>query len=204
MELADLIKHQIFRRQFLSHYPFGDNLGIELAEGFSAYMGKLNDEKGQRHGGIDYAHFINKDITTKFTVYGSHGGQAFQGQNDSWGTYVMVFDVNMNYRSVYAHLDPFTITKQIPLLPGQPGGSQTLVGLAIEPGFRLGEAGVSGDTKNMPQLHFEVIYKDSETKTYYKLDPYGLYATTGRYPQPGNSLNKLPHLWVTDNPKFGK
>lgn len=178
---------------FLRNYPFSDSRA-RLVEGFAAYDGILNDTPGAPHRGIDYVLRL-RGRYLPFDVHAMHAGRARQGCSRTWGKFVIVSakDGDEYYDTLYAHLD--AIPKTIPPLTASAPAS-----ILLPAGAYLGRAGTSGDTKGIPQLHIELhLLNDGQRE---KLDPYGVYdrASSGRYPQPGNTLAGLEHAWTTDVP----
>ncbi len=190
------------RIKILKCYPFGLlNPLVLLIEGFKEYVGILGDKPGEPHGGIDYARKQGEDFIS-FEVFSMHDGYVFRGRSDSWGNFVKICKEIGDYRfeTVYAHLK--NIPKAFPILPK--AGESKNKGMVIPAGRFLGRAGTSGDTKTNIQLHFELQIKNLKTKKRQKVDPYGVYNsyTSGKYPQPGQSLSGLKHFWTTDSPHF--
>ncbi len=184
----------------LACYPFIDRR-VRLVEGFAAYDGVLGDEPGAPHQGIDYALSIDGHLQP-FDVFSMHDGVAFRGRSTTWGEFVSIYSREFDtvqYVTIYAHLDE--IIADIPLLP-KPGAEG--VGEPVQSGDRLGCCGASGQTNGIPQLHVELHRKNLATGERERLDPYGVYDRTssGRYPQPGESLAGLSHFWTSSVPHF--
>lgn len=190
--------------KLLACYPFADPR-IKLVEGFSAYDGAIGDEPGKPHRGIDYVLYLD-GIFRSFDIYAMHDGIAFQGKSDSWGTFVLLHleRDGVRYRTVYGHLD--TVDPDIAPQFIEQNGQRIVntAGTPLQTGHWLGRAGMSGWTNHIIQLHLELHQKDLVTDHTEKLDPYGVYdqASSGKYPQPGDSLRGLTHAWMTDEPPF--
>lgn len=178
---------------FLVCYPFSLP-SIMLAEGFSAYDGVLGDAPNTPHKGIDYVFQDGTGTYFSFAVFAMHDGFASQGTSESWGNFVAIHASpsahGMRFASIYAHLSeiPSTILKDEKAW--------------IRAGSFLGQAGTSGWAHGIPQLHLEIHASQEGTEDFKKIDPYGLYErySSGRYRQPGHSLQGLPHLWTSDMP----
>lgn len=189
--------------KILQCYPF-KNRGIEVIEGYSVYDGNLGDPVGTPHKGIDYVLRRGEEFLP-FEVFSMHEGMAWQGMSDSWGRFVAIYSEPMGiyqYETIYAHLD--TIDDVFPLMkPKQEPGSMGR-GFIIRPNQLIGLAGTTGVTNDHIQLHLELQQKNTQTKTRQKLDPYGIYDrfSTGKYPQPGQSLEQWDHAWTSDTPSF--
>ncbi|MBI3114895.1 MAG: hypothetical protein HYZ09_00155 [Candidatus Kerfeldbacteria bacterium] len=206
IQAAALVPHSHARRfnvqRFLVCYPFRDER-IRLVEGFAAYDGVLGDLRGDPHKGIDYV-LPHGGRFRSFDVCSMHRGAAVQGRSRTWGRYVLVYaKVGGAYvRTVSAHLR--TVAAAIPLTPkNPPAGWIEEHACLIPAGYPLGRAGATGKTHRIIQLHLE-LHRREEDGAWEKLDPYGLNdrASSGRYPQPGEPLTRLPHLWQSDSPPF--
>lgn len=186
---------------FLESYPFPLlDPPVTIAEGFLSYDGKLGDEEDFRHWAIDYVHEDN-GVYKKFPVYAAHGGTAFQGESDSFGLYVLVKNREISgkwYNTLYAHLE--NIPDYIPFK--RKGVDDTGYGFQIPSQTYLGQAGHTGNTKGIAQLHFELHIFDQGTPM--RTDPYGIFEkfSSGLYPQPGDSLGGTNNYWIDDFPKF--
>lgn len=185
--------------KLLECYPFPLlDQPVELIEGFAVYDGNLNDIVGAPHKGIDYVRRENGQLIA-FPVCAMHAGRAVRGWSVSWGKFVRVrkiVDHQLLYDTLYAHLA--TVADDIPDLR-----NPEAAGLPVTAGSQLGMAGTTGDTKGLIQLHIEL---HRLTDRLLKLDPYGLNDrfSSGKYPQPGQSLTGLSHYWVNDDPPFAK
>lgn len=192
-------------KKLLCRYPFSDK-DVRLVEGFSAYDGVLGDEPGTPHRGIDYV-LKNEESFVTFDVHAMHDGMAFQGKSESWGNFVIIHAEptdGFRYSTVYAHLDdiPASIAQQFTEQDGQRVPNER--GTELRAGQVIGRAGTSGWTNGIIQLHLELHVKDEATGKSQKLDPYGINdrASSGKYPQPGESLAGLNHAWIEDVPPF--
>ncbi len=190
--------------KFLERYPFSGSC-IQLVEGFSAYDGVIGDTPGTPHKGIDYVLRIDGSYQS-FDVYSMHAGMAFQGISESWGNFVIIHTIikQVRWSSVYAHLsdvDP-SIAPVFVEKDGQRITNES--GTPVLTGRTLGIAGISGWTNGIIQLHIELHEKEPKTDVTQKRDPYGIddRASSGRYPQPGQSLAGLDHAWTTDAPAY--
>ena len=185
--------------KLLECYPFKlAEPPIELIEGFAAYDGNLNDAIGAPHKGIDYV-CRRAGQLVPFPVYAMHAGRAIQGWSRSWGKFVRVRQIQPGgvcYDTIYAHLDEVE-----PAIPDITNPMTT--GLAVSAGGWLGVAGTTGDTKGLAQLHIE-LHRLAERLL--KLDPYGINDrfSSGKYPQPGQTLGGLAHYWTSDDPPFAR
>ncbi len=178
---------------------------VRLVEGFKAYDGVLGDEPGKPHRGIDYARIDEKGKCLSFEVFNTHDGEVFQGRSKSWGRFVIIYKLVRKYQrfaTVYAHLRD--IDKKIPLLPKRGTRATETFTIGKEVICSLGKAGASGDTKGNIQLHFELQIKNLKTNERQIIDPYGVYDryTSGKYPQPGESLRGHKHYWTSNKPPF--
>jgi murein DD-endopeptidase MepM/ murein hydrolase activator NlpD len=189
--------------KFLQSYPFSDPR-VRIAEGFSAYDGNLGDPAGALHRGIDYVLKENGRYLP-FDVFAMHDGKAYRGISPTWGAFVVIQYIfqqgEVRFDTVYAHLD--AVDKDIPMF--EDNGKENRSGGArkeIRAGDWIGTAGTSGATNGLIQLHVELHRKDLRTGEWEKLDPYGVYdrLSSGRYPQPAESLNGLEHSWIKDDP----
>lgn len=191
-------------RKVLKCYPFARliNPPVKLVEGFKVYDGYLGDERGREHKGIDYVRVDEKGRFLSFEVFSSHNGNVFRGRSDSWGNFVKVCQEikNLRFETIYAHLE--SIPKEFSILPkaGEPKNK----GMIISQSRYLGKVGTSGDTKGNIQLHFELQIKNLKTGKRKRVDPYGIYDryTSGKYPQPGESLKRGKHYWTSNRPLF--
>ena len=190
----------------LGNYPFAlENPPVTIAEGFEAYDGYLLDKPGDLHWAIDYVKNDNGKFLP-FAVYSSHKGVAFQGYGKTWGKFVVVKirDENGNgYNTLYSHLE--NVPMHLPFMNSDIDSSK---GVEIEAMTYIGDAGKTGNTKGLNQLHFE-LHKvnggaNGESKNTVRIDPYGLYLrySSGKYPQPGTALFGLEHYWRGNNPGF--
>ncbi|MFH0873836.1 MAG: hypothetical protein V1846_03280 [Candidatus Komeilibacteria bacterium] len=214
--------------KFLECYPFS-NPRVRLVEGFPVYDGVLGDPPGEIHRGIDYvlpvgkglsfadgvqlapgSHFNTQGLRALgFEVFGMHAGTAYQGTSSSWGRFVAVTSEPRRgqttvYRTIYAHLA--TVNKAIPHLPADEADRWQFKEAKIDCGDYLGRAGNTGRTKRIIQLHIEVFEHKGKGASWQKIDPYGIYtkpASSGAYPQPGESLGHLRHhRWILNDPPF--
>lgn len=191
--------------KILENYPFPSlNPPVILVEGFAAYDGNLKDEVGASHKGIDYVVKVGKKFKS-FPVFSCCDGVAFQGKSKMWGKFVIIqkkFSSKLRYDTIYGHLRD--INKKIPFLPRDP--KRKARGLIIKANIFLGCVGISGNTKRITQLHFEMHEKDLKKGKRKKIDPYGVYDrySSGKYPQPGKSLRKLKHCFKANFPPFAK
>jgi len=187
----------------LNNYPFPLlDPAITIAEGFEAYDGNLMDQKGGAHWGIDYVQKVDNRFLS-FPVYSAHDGVAFQGYGKTWGKFVMIRkrDGLWGYNTLYSHLE--NVPKDIPYMNSD---LETSKGIAIKSGKYIGDAGTSGNTKGINQLHFEFHIVNKKTGQTLRADPYGIYRrlSSGLYPSPGSSLKNIPHLWNGELPKFAE
>ena len=190
--------------KFLENYPFSDSR-VKLVEGFSAYDGVIGDTPGELHKGIDYVLVVN-DVYLPFAVTSMHDGMAFHGTSETWGEFVIIYKTisNKRYSTIYAHLD--AVSSKIPRQFLEENGKRFLNenGLTMRAGEFIGTAGTTGLTNGIAQLHLELHEKDLKTGLNRKLDPYSVddRASSGRYPQPGQSLSGLNHFWNNDQPNL--
>lgn len=182
-------------RQILECYPFSD-ASVRIAEGFITNSAATDGQPGLANKGIDYI-LKSGPRFHSFPVYNMMEGEVHFGINDNWGKFVAVRRASGGYRYdvIYAHLK--TINPKLQQTAYRAG-----VQAAVPAGFLLGESGATGDTKGFNRLHIELHRKNLETGIREKLDPYGVYDTisSGKYPQPGQSLAGLEHFWTEDNP----
>lgn len=184
--------------RFLKCYPFS-HPHVVLVEGFESYDGTLGDPVGEPHKGVDYVRFW-RGKPCPFDVFTMHAGIAWRGTSDTWGTFVIVHLVSENQKTrwstIYAHLD--YVRKEIPLLSER----ERSLGRSLAAGFLIGRAGTTGTARGIVQLHLELHEKNLESGERFKRDPYGVYdrVSSGRYPQPGKSLQGLPHHFRDDLP----
>lgn len=196
--------------RILTNYPFEKlEPPVVLVEGLGGYDGTIGDEPGGEHKGVDYVRRVDGKYVS-FDVFAAHEGEAFWGISDKgWGYFVNLRKVvgDVRFETIYVHLDPESINSKIPQLPIPPNGVQIQF-THLESGEPIGRAGNTGNTgKNkIIQLHFEMQRKDLRTNERTVIDPYGLYvkASSGKYPQPGESLEGLDHYFVSDEPDFAK
>jgi len=187
--------------KFLKCYPFKDQR-IKLVEGFRAYDGYLGDKKGAVHKGIDYVLELEKGRFITFDVFSAHDGEVFQSWSKrGWGKFVVIYKKIKKRRfiTIYAHLA--IVHPQIPSLNQRIKDKKE--NFVINEGKFLGKAGVTGWAKGRIQLHFELQIENRRGE-WIKIDPYGLddVASSGKYPQPGQSLSGLEHFWTSDRPPF--
>ena len=186
----------------LENYPFAlENPPVSIIEGFEAYDGYLLDKPGDFHWAIDYVKNDNGNFLP-FPVYSAHGGTAFQGYGKTWGKFVVVKirDENGNgYNTLYSHLE--NVPTYLPYMNTDIDNSK---GVEIKAKTYIGDAGKSGNTKGINQLHFELHKVSGEDKRTVRIDPYGLYLrfSSGKYLQPGTTLFGLEHYWMDNNPGF--
>lgn len=202
----------------------------QLAEGW-IYTGVIGDQKGAMHKALDFTCQKSDGSYMPFGVFAAHHGNSWQGQVESWGNFVIVRVIMGNTTgrwvdTLYAHLDPKTIPAGIPRLRPSPDGSGGAEfpeeapagagpgsGMTVQPGDLLGFAGTSGDASGIPQLHFELHLRgpDLASLGLGKRDPIGFYdyaereiggEVTRLYPQPGESLEGLPHWFASNTPPF--
>jgi len=192
--------------KILTNYPFAKlEPPIKLVEGLGGYDGTIGDEPGGEHKGIDYVRKVDGEYVS-FDVYATNDGEAFWGISDKgWGYFVNLRMVvgDTRFETIYVHLEPSSINPKIPQIPTD-GGKIDFV--RLKAGERIGKAGNTGNTGKYKiiQLHFEMQRKDLKTNERTVIDPYGLYAkvSSGKYPQPGESLKGLDHYFVSDEPEF--
>lgn len=190
--------------KILECYPFKlTDPTVELIEGFSEYDGNLKDKPGDLHNGIDYVR-RKGDKFVSFEVYSCHDGETHQGLSKTWGKFVTIkkmISKNLRYYTIYAHLSK--VNPNIPLLPENKDRERPK-GLKVRSGFLLGRSGITGRTNRLIQLHFELHKIKGDKRE--KIDPYGLNLrfSSGKYPQPGQSLSKLSHYWTSNNPLLKK
>lgn len=217
----------------LMNWPFEKmDPPVKLTEGW-IYTGAIQDEKGAMHKALDFTRMVSGSYVS-FPVYSMGIGYAYQGEVESWGKFVLVrvYIGNDNLGNqfhpdrpphwvdvLYAHLDG--IPEKFPRLKSVNGGAQfpeetptgekPPTGALIKEGDFLGNAGISGDTHNIPQLHVELHLRGPEMESLGlgKRDPLGIYDYAERegvrkYPQPGDSLKGYPHWFASDNPEFAK
>lgn len=186
----------------LENYPFAlENPPVTIIEGFEAYDGYLLDKPGDFHWAIDYVKNDNGNFLP-FSVYSAHAGEAFQGYGKMWGKFVVVKVRDAKgggYNTLYSHLE--NVPKFLPYMNYDIDSSK---GVAIDAMTYIGDAGKTGNTKGINQLHFELHKVNAENKTTVRIDPYGLYLrmSSGQYRQPGSSLRGLQHYWNSDNPEY--
>lgn len=190
-----------FYAKYLNYYPFSKNDGIQIAEGYSEYDGNLFDKPGEIHWGIDYVKKVDEDYVS-FMVYASHSGTAVKGYGKTWGNFVVVRFRDGNgagFNTLYSHLKD--IPKNIPFYVSDFNNDK---GVEVGAGDFIGNAGTTGNTKGLNQLHFELQVVSGDS--IYRVDPYGVYdrLSSGKYRQPGQSLIGLRHYWVNNLPDFAK
>lgn len=188
------------REKILKNYPFEKlEPPVLLVEGFSAYNGVLRDEPGKPHNGIDYVRKKGDEFIS-FDIFSCHKGEAFQAISESWGNLVNVRKRvgNIRFETIYIHLDK--INPKIPFLSKDK--KEKIKFAKIRAGEWLGTAGKTGWAQGIIQLHLEMHRKDLKTRERKIIDPYGVYAraSSGRYPQPGESLKGLDQYFTSDNP----
>lgn len=188
--------------KIFKNYPFEKlEPPVELIEGCREYDGTIGDGPGKSHNGIDYVRRKGKKFLS-FDVFSCHEGEAFQAVSESWGKLVNVRQKvgNIRFETIYVHLD--RVSPKIPFLPKDKKVKIKFV--KVRAGEWLGTAGTSGNTGGVIQLHLEMHRKDLKTGKREAIDPYGVYArvSSGRYPQPGESLAGLNHYFTSDNPLF--
>ncbi len=187
----------------LSNYPFPLlDPPVTIAEAFEAYDGYLLDKPGQYHWAIDYVQTDKAGKFLAFPVYSAHEGVAFQGYGPTWGKYVVVRKRDENgkgFNTLYSHLE--NVPKHIPIANSDINNSN---GIQIDSMTYIGDAGKTGNTKGINQLHFELHMVDENEYSTLRIDPYGVYSrlSSGLYPQPGSSLFGLQHYWKSNNPEF--
>jgi murein DD-endopeptidase MepM/ murein hydrolase activator NlpD len=191
--------------KILQNYPFAKlDPPIILVEGCKEYDGVIGDPPGVMHKGIDYVR-KKKDEYLPFEVFAAHDGEAFWSISErGWGIFASVRLVIGDYRleTFYVHLDK--VNEKLVRLPEDK--KVTVKFIPVKAGEWLGTAGVTGNTNNIIQLHFEMHRKNLKTGEREILDPYGVYdrASSGKYPQPGESLKGLSHTFSSENPGFAK
>ncbi len=207
--LGRISEHPKNVEKFLQNYPFPLlSPPVTIAEGFESYDGVLQDRPGALHWAIDYVQKFRGKFRP-FLVFSSHEGEVIQSYEKTFGKYVVIrkrSGLLGDYNTLYAHLD--NIPDSIPFMKN----NNKDIGIRINetPGIFLpantyiGEAGVTGNTKGIPQLHFELHLVNTSTNMSYRVDPYGIYkkASSGQYPKPGNSLKGRLHYWTSDLPTF--
>jgi hypothetical protein len=182
----------------LENYPF-KNIGIEVAEGFVVSKNNPRSALGGLPNGIDYI-LKKQEEYVSFEVFSMYEGHIRFGVSQKWGKFFVISKTlgSFQYDTVYAHLD--FINEDIQKYAIIHGDMDFII-----PGkYFLGMCGKTGDTKKIRQLHIELHEKNVLTGERKKLDPYGIYdrLSSGKYPKPGELLNKLPHAWVEDYPEF--
>lgn len=192
--------------KILQNYPFEKlEPPVELVEGLGGYDGTIGDEQGVEHKGVDYVRKVNGEYVS-FDIFTTNDGEAFWGISEKgWGHFVNLRKVvgNLRFETIYVHLEPGSINPKIPQMPTD--GSE-LKFSHLEAGEIVGKAGNTGNTGKYKiiQLHFEMQIKNLETNERKVVDPYGVYdkVSSGKYPQPGQSLKGLDHYFPSDNPDF--
>lgn len=170
------------------------------------YDGVLGDTPGTPHKGMDYVLREEDGSYRTFDVYTMHDGMAFQGVSESWGGFVALYKTmgEKRYATIYAHLS--MIDESIPpyYLEENDERIENEEGVVLLAGQKIGITGTTGWTNDIVQLHLELHEKDLKTNITKKLDPYGLNdrASSGRYPQPGESLQGLEHGWIQNMPNL--
>ena len=195
----------------LENYPFPLlNPPVTIAEGFDSYDGNLKDKPGSPHLAIDYVQKFGESYQS-FPVFSAHSGSAIQGYGKTWGKFVIIrsgvnnrFNKNgespdFTFNTLYSHL--INVPDYIPFIKSDINEEG---GIDIESATHIGDAGTTGTTNGIPQLHFEMHEVNTKTKETFRIDPYGIYArlSSGKYPKIGDSLKNLPHYWKSDTPDF--
>lgn len=203
-------------RRILQCYPFGEypERPVEIVEGFTVYDGNLGDKIDTPHKGIDYVRRDGLGGFQGFPVYAAHHGRAVCGFEPSFGNFVLIrreISTMLFYETVYAHLEELPKKFEMPRITGvfrtfRWPGFGNFRAKFVEKGAFLGVAGTTGWTNGIPQLHFEMheVGWAREKPARQKIDPYGVNDrfSSGRYPQPGKSLEGIPHCWESDFPPF--
>lgn len=184
--------------KLLENYPF-KNVGVTIAEGFSAYDGNLGGVAAAPHYGIDYALKKGGEFVS-FEVFTMYEGAASFGVSGRLGKYFVITAVleGFKFDAVYAHLD--NITEELQKYAIIKGNRDFI----IPAGYPLGWAGKTGQAHNARHLHIELGRKNINTGERSRLDPYGIYGklSSGKYREPGRSLAGLEHYWINDEPNF--
>lgn len=193
--LKRIIYPEKFPKKVLENYPFSfyEEFPVSIAEGFEVYDGNLKDVPNTPHWGIDYVR-RNENTFLQFPVFSAHSGNAFQGFGKQFGSFVII--KNDEYETLYAHLE--NIPQNIPFLLADTRKNK---GVIIDARAYIGTAGVTRNTKSIPQLHFE-LHKNVKREIV-RVDPYGVYGrlSSGLYPQPGELVNTFSY-WLSDSPSF--
>ncbi|HRY60149.1 MAG TPA: hypothetical protein P5096_02090 [Patescibacteria group bacterium] len=161
---------------------------------------------------------IESGVFIPFGVHTTHDGWAVWGEEESFGNFVMIcsmIEADSFYLTVYAHLQVIAQENGLFFMPKYKPKKRKVFwpeeplddGIPLIAGTYLGDAGTTGWTNNLVQLHFELhefkrVGRKWERK---KIDPYGVYddIDSGKYPQPGQSLSFCPnHFWASDTPSF--
>ncbi len=159
------------------------------------------DTPEDRHWGIDYVRKEDESFLT-FPIFSTHEGIAFKGDSKSWGKFVVIRKItkdNKGYNTLYSHLD--NVPDYIPYMNK---GISDSDGIFIENNIYLGEASTTGNTKGIPQLHFEFHIIDTKNNNTLRADPYGVYKrlSSNLYPQLGLTLENVNHYWMKNQPDF--
>lgn len=201
----------------LGAYPFED-LGVRLVEGW-IYDGTIGDTPGKLHRAVDYVRRTKEGEFLPFAIYSMMEGEAYQNENitpdgGGWGKYVKVIRMVGPGKAMiltFAHLDK--VNDSIPLAVA--GAIEPGPVFPVQEGDFLGIAGTTGDTRGSAgnlegqiQLHLILWRVEKKGNDWVPLavDPYGIESrlSSGKYPQPGQSLAGLNHYFLTDNPSFAK
>ncbi len=186
--------------RLLECYPF-KQIGVTIAEGFSAYDGTLRDVPGKFHGGIDYV-LKKSDEFASFEVFSMYEGDVRFGVSNQWGKFFIISKQigECRYDTIYAHLDHINEDLQkYAIIQGDKD-------FVVPEKYFLGLSGTTGNTKSIRQLHIELHEKNLRTGKRTQIDPYGIYdrASSLKYPDPGKPLSPHAHVWREDLPEFIK
>lgn len=184
--------------RFLACYPFSDPR-VQLLESPYAFFPV---PPSFPYRGTDYVRHQG-EVYVSFGVYAAAPGTASTSYNSLWGNFITVQHEALGHRfdTVYAHLE--RIVGDLPFVPED---FRARHGRPVRAGELIGIAGSTGQSTGIIKLHFKLFSvgtdeNDPRWHRHIEIDPYGI-SYLRRYPQPGESLEGLPHFFESDRPPF--
>ena len=170
-------------------YPF-QNIGVIVLPSVLKYP-------DQNFAGLDFFWKRGQEFAS-FPVYTMYEGDVVFGVNQALGKYFIVSKTveQCRYETLYAQLEHIDENLQkYAIIQGDKD-------FVVPAKYFLGMAGTGGSGNGIRKLHIELYEVNLQTGIRKYIDPFGIYNLRGQYPQPGEFLQSLQHVWTSDLPEF--